>query len=73
MSLSGGNCGNNAAGEVAVSSVVWCLGKDRVAVEGVAIHGGAVEGRVWFGNGDIVSKDTMECIEEWDGYRFGCG
>ena len=40
----------------------------------IAVHGGTVEGGVGFRDGNVVSEDAMERVEERDGFslRFGC-
>jgi hypothetical protein len=65
--LSGGECFGDAAKEGAVGVCVSFAG---VAVECVAIHEGAGEGGVGFGDGDVVSEYAVECIEEVDGFGF---
>ncbi|MEY3460041.1 MAG: hypothetical protein RL215_3198, partial [Planctomycetota bacterium] len=65
--LSGGECFGDAA-EEGVMGV--CVSFGGAAVECVAIHEGAGEGGVRFGDGDVVSEYAVECIEEVNGFGF---
>ncbi|MEY2726690.1 MAG: hypothetical protein RLZZ458_2557 [Planctomycetota bacterium] len=60
MGLSGGDGGDDAAGDGVVGGV-GCLGSCfcGVALKGIAVHGGAIEGGVGFGDSDVCSENAV--------------